>query len=73
MGSMARRDIHIRADDQAETYELELLAGGAARGSPWRRVYGTLAEAEEEAARHMHHPEDDWRDITGAHRPAAGR
>jgi len=64
---MARRDIQIRTDDGTD-YELELLAGGES-GKPWRRVYGTLGEAEQEAAQHMggDGPLDDWRDISGAH------
>jgi hypothetical protein len=67
---MARRVIHIREDPETHTYQLELIQGRDETGKRWTRVYVTFQEAFDEAQRHMADANDEWRDITRAHRRA---
>lgn len=67
---MARKTIHIRRDPATSTCQLELVFGRDERGRRWTRVYVNIDQALAKAQSALaSNPDEDWRDITGAHHP----
>lgn len=66
-GRIARRDVYVRSD--GGRFEVEVVQGGA-EGKRWVALFDTAEEAIGEAESHLVDPNDDWRDVSDAHRPA---